>query len=128
MAAATKKLHTPTTDIVQQIGFDLTLPCGTSAAQDSTGYTRQEVLNFAQQLGITVKRKSLDCLCDEIHEVVKTKDVSAHELLRNTERNTNPRTPSLTPQHYMHQCKYNNLSPAVTPLPFGLMRTEEEGN
>ncbi|KAF6252680.1 hypothetical protein COO60DRAFT_1643801 [Scenedesmus sp. NREL 46B-D3] len=78
---------TPSTATVVRAGFDLTMPCGDEAALDESGYTRQEIHEFARQLRIPVRDKTLDCLCESIHEASKKKDVFGREVLRNTRRN-----------------------------------------
>jgi hypothetical protein len=115
-----KNNKTPSTQTVMAMGFDVTLPCGTTAALNRTGYSRQEVRAFAKHLGIPVHNRTLDCLCGDIRAIVLAKDAVGRATLRNTSRNmavaggpAQTMQPAMTPGTYDAM----PLSPAATPMP-----------
>lgn len=110
-------MGTPSTHDVVNLGFDLTLPCGTQPALAGVGYTREEVHRFAKELGIPVRRKTLDCLCAEVAAMVAAKDHVGRTVVRNTHRNAHRHTTPEAATQYSPLAT-PALSPAVTPIPF----------
>lgn len=113
--------RTPSSQTVLHTGFDLTVPCGSEEARDETGYSKQDIYGFAKQLRIPTRNKSLDCLCQEIRQIVEAKDAGLRLVLRNTERNLDPKTVTVSPAQQVQPVPPTAsavLSPAVTPMAF----------
>lgn len=112
---------TPSTDTVRASGFDVTMGCGTQAALNKSGYTKEDVHFFARQLRIPKGNKNLDCLCEEIRALTLKKDPNNKAVAKNTERNLRPHSPTPAQQHRAYHVPINQLSPACTPIPLGDM-------